>query len=342
MLGRAALFGGWFVVIRKVSGWEAATLEQLLGGPLAFLTIQAIAWSMLGILFATARRSNGFAGLHDLATRTRVVERSEHIAQSGRVLSPALPRQQVVGRAGPYDVLAGTVQGLGEGWRWGFDPILRRAVWIRFSDRETPAVDPARRALGRSTRLRWLAGRRLDHDAWDAFEAVEGVPMSDACRARRNWADVRWWLLDVARECAAMAHADRAPRNLQRLWVLASGRAKWLDDPIADAGATADLTATDQELLIAIARTALQDEAGAETPRPAPREPLPLGARRFLDWLYGPAGGDIPGVVRELEGLVKQRAVLSRGWRTVPLLVCTVAMVLPLALDTVDHVSGGD
>ena len=26
-----------------------------------------------------------------------------------------------------------------------------------------------------------------------------------------------------------------------------------------------------------------------------------------------PAGGDIPGVVRELEGLVKQRAVLTRG-----------------------------
>ena len=342
LLGRAALFGGWFVVIRQVSGWEPAPLEQLLGGLLAFLTIQALAWSMLGVLFATARRGNGFAALHDLTTGTRVVERREHAARAGRVLSPAMPQQQIVGRAGPYDVLTGTVQGLGEGWRWGFDPILRRAVWIRFSDPGTAAVDPARRALRRSTRLRWLAGQRLDGNAWDAFEAVNGVPLSEASREHRDWADVRWWLLDVAGECAAMAHGDRPPRNRQHVWVLASGRAKWLDDPVADAGATGDLMATDQQLLIDIARTALEGETDAETARPAPREPLPLGARRFLDRLNGPAGGDIPGVVRELEDLVKRRAVLTRGWRAVPLVVCTVAIALPLALETLDHMVGGD
>ena len=341
-LGRAALFGGWFVAIRQVANWEPSLLETFLRGPLAFLAVQAFAWSLLVVLFVTARRRNGFAALHDLATGTRVVERREHAARAGRVLSPAASQEKTAGRAGPYDVLAGTVHGLSERWRWGFDPILRRPVWIRFCDPGTPPVDPARRALSRSTRLRWLAGQRLDHDAWDAFEAVDGVPLSDASRARRAWADVRWWLLDVAGECAARAHGDRAPRDLQRVWVLASGRAKWLDDPVADAGATANLMATDQQLLIAVARTALQDEADAETPRPASREPLPLGARRFLDRLYGPEGGDIPGVVRELEGLVKQRAVLTRGWRAVPLIVCTVAIALPLALEAVDHMMGGD
>ena len=342
LLGRAALFGGWFVVIRQAAAWEPSTLEQQLGGLLAFLTILAFAWSMLGVLFATARRGNGYAALHDLATGTRVVERREHAAPARRVLSPAMPQQEIVGRAGPYDLLTATVKGLGEGWRWGFDPILRRGVWIRFSDPGMPAVDPVRRTLRRSTRLRWLAGQRLDRHAWDAFEAVDGVPLSEASRERRDWADVRWWLLDVAGECAAMAEEDRAPRNPQHVWVLASGRAKWLDDPGADAGPTADLMATDQQLLIAIARRALQDEAGTETPRSAPRDPLPLGARRFLDRLYGPAGEDIPGVVRELEGLVKRRAVLTRGWRTVPLIVCTVAFVLPLAFETLDHVVGRD
>ncbi len=137
------------------------------------------------------------------------------------------------------------------------DPVLRH---------RGAADDPARRALSRSTRLRWLAGQRLAHDAWDAFEAVDGIPLSDASRTRRDWSDVRWWLLDVAGECAARAYGDRAPRDLQRVWVLASGRAKWLDDPVADASATANLMATDQQLLIAVARTALQDVADAETP----------------------------------------------------------------------------
>ena len=48
------------------------------------------------------------------------------------------------------------------------------------------------------------------------------------------------------------------------------------------------------------------------------------------------------GVVRDLEGLVKQHPVLTRGWRAVPLIVCTVAIVLPLALETVDHMIGGN
>ena len=59
-----------------------------------------------------------------------------------------------------------------------------------------------------------------------------------------------------------------AAQSAARVGILASGRAKWLDDPVADADATADLMGTDQQLLIAIARTALQDEADAKPPRP--------------------------------------------------------------------------
>ena len=41
---------------------------------------------------------------------------------------------------------------------------------------------------------------------------------------RIPWADVRWWLLDIARECVAMTPADRAPREPRRIWVLSVGR----------------------------------------------------------------------------------------------------------------------
>jgi hypothetical protein len=328
LLWRAGLFSGWFVVIRLVAGWGPTSLEQLLGGPLAFLAVQALAWSLLFGVFVTARRSNGFSALHDLATGTRVVERREMSARPVRMVLRAPDQQEITGRAGPYDVLGGTIQGLGEEWRRGFDPILRRPVWIRLSNSGTPQVSAARRRLNRVARLRWLAGQRFDGGAWDAFEAVDGVPLSEASRERRDWADVRWWLLDVARECAAMTPIDRAPRSPQHVWVLASGRVKWLDDPIA-AGPPSDVVATDQQLLMAIARTAL-------------RGPLPLGAQRFLDRLRGAPAEDIQSVVAEVEGLSKKRAVLTRGWRAVPLLVCTVAMLLPLGIDTVSHVITGD
>ena len=95
----------------------------------------------------------------------------------------------IVGRAGPYEVLPDAVRGLGDGWRWGFDPRLRRAVWLRFSDPGTPPVIPARRAIIRGTRLRWLAGRRLDNEAWDAYKAAEGLPLAEATRDRHEWTE---------------------------------------------------------------------------------------------------------------------------------------------------------
>ena len=237
----------------------------------------------------------------------------------------------IVGQAGPYEVLPDAVRGMADGWRWGFDPRLRRTVWLRFSDPGTPPVVPARRAVGRSTRLRWLAGRRLDNEAWDAYEVAEGVPLAEATRDRHEWTDVRWWLLDLARECAAMTTADRAPRSPQRVWALASGGVKWLDDPVADAVAPGDTVATDQELLIAIAQTALGGEFEPVTASSVSRHPLPLGACRFLERLAGPPGRDMGGMVRELEALTKQRAVLTRAWRGVPIAICALVPAFALS-----------
>ncbi len=334
VMARAAAYAMGLLLITFISTREPQGLEQTLGGPLAFLTVQAFALLPLAIMFSTARRHNGFAGLHDLGTRTRVVERRVRAARAALTTSAGPPRHVIAGRAGPYEVLPDAVRGLADGWRWGFDPRLRRTVWLRFSDPGTPPVVPARRAVGRGTRLRWLAGRRLDNEAWDAYEVAEGVPLAEATRDRHEWTDVRWWLLDLARECAAMTTADRAPRSPQRVWALSSGGVKWLDDPVADAVAPADTVATDQELLIAIARTALGGELEPVTASSVSRHPLPLGACRFLERLAGPPGRDIGAMVRELEALTKQRAVLTRAWRMVPVAICALvpAFVLSAAM----------
>jgi len=326
---RVAVYTICILSIRFVSTLEPAGLEHALGGPVAFFMVRAFALLPIAILFSTARRHNGFAGLHDLASRTSVVERHARDTRIELTILAGPSERVIVGRAGPYDVLPDAVRGLGDGWRWGFDPRLRRAVWLRFSDPGTPPLAPARRAVVRGTRLRWLAGRRLETETWDAYEAVEGVPLSGETH---EWSDVRWWLLDLARECAATTAADRAPRNPQRVWTLASGGSKWLDDPAADAAAPADSVATDQQLLIAFARSALGREVEPVTAGSVPHHPLPLGACRFFERLAGAPGDDMDDMVRELETLTKQRAVLTRAWRVAPIVICALVPAFALTL----------
>ena len=180
----------------------------------------------------------------------------------------------VAGHRGSFAVLDGTIEGRPE-WRPGLDERLRRPVWIRDVPAGTPPVAAARIALPRPTRLRWLAGRRTAQEAWDVYEGVAGVPMSQACRSPRSWSEVRQWLADLARELAAQQPGDHPPLDPDRVWILDSGRAKLLDDPTADAPATTSRLADGIGLLLAVAQRA----------RTHSRQPWPLSATRFVDAL---------------------------------------------------------
>ena len=125
---------------------------------------------------------------------------------------------------GPYDVVAPSIDGMPPGWSLGFDPVLTRPVWIRSASGDAPAVSPARRAVNRPTRLRWLAGRRAATEAWDAYSAAPGLPLLDACRTPRPWAEVRWWLLSLAQEClTARRESTLPPLRLERVRVASGG-----------------------------------------------------------------------------------------------------------------------
>ncbi len=334
IIGRAALWALWLLSIRLVSSAEPAFLERMLPGPVAFLVLQAAALLPLALLLSTARRSNGHAGLHDLLTGTRVVERRVKGLRPEPAPTTIPTSRDVVGRAGPYEVLTEPVRGLGDAWRWGYDARLRRLVWLRLCAPDTPPVASARRALTRRTRLRWLSGRRIEGDAWDAYESVDGVSLPDATPDPRPWSDVRWWLLDIARECAAMTTADRAPREPRRIWVLTSGGAKWIDDPIAVADR--DEVGTDCQLLAAIARKAGVSAISPDG-RLSARPPLPLAAWRFVERLNTAPSASAADAVRELETLTKHRAVLTRGWRLLPTAILALVIMVPLAVETMQH-----
>ena len=263
---------------RSSAGRPSALPSAVLGFLFRLEVRLGLAFTML---FCTARRGNRFAGIHDLVTGTRVVESASanRLVTAPAVVTVGAPSR--IARVGPYDVVAPSVDGMPPGWSLGVDPVLTRPVWIRSATGDVPDVSPARRALNRPTRLRWLAGRRDGTDAWDAYSGMPGLPLLETCRTPRPWAEVRWWLLSLAQEClAASRESTLPPRRLERVRVVAGGLAYLVDDPPHDAADVAldtEPTLDDQRVPVACcgdrtgplaARTGM---AGRAVGRPTPR-----------------------------------------------------------------------
>jgi uncharacterized RDD family membrane protein YckC len=281
---------------------------------------------VLATLFATARRSNGYAGLHELATASRVVSaRPEPRAPSpARRQPPALIGARTGEARGAFAILDGDVDGW-PGWHVGRDDRLQRLVWIRDVPIGTPPVASTRAALVRPTRLRWLGGRRTPGEAWDVFEGTAGVSLARACARRPPWRDARRWLLDLAEELAAEGPEDQPPLTLDRVWVLDNGRVKLLDDPAIDpARTTAGLSPA--ALLREVARIARGN---------AP-EPWPPSATALVDRLEAPVTPPADDVLRDLVALSRGREAMTPRWRRMSLAsllvvpVCSVVLVLAL------------
>src|SRR4030095_10812982 len=128
------------------------------------------------LLFSTARRNNGFAAAHDLWTGTRVIHRLKE-AQRPVLVPAAEPATSAAApprRMGPFDVIS-TLGNTDVGsLLLGFDPRLRRRVWLHELPVETAKVAPLIRDLNRPGRLRWLGDRRTSTESWDAYEALDG------------------------------------------------------------------------------------------------------------------------------------------------------------------------
>ena len=196
--------------------------------PLVEGTIYLIGWL---ILFSTARPKNRFSGLHDLASGTRVVHRLETFAREPLSVPHGVHEMSgAAPRIGPY-VVAGTGSAQdGHSVVLAYDEVLRRRVWIDVKPAGSPAVLPSRRDLARPGRLRWLTGRRTPSEAWDAYDAPEGLAFRAIPPDRRSWSAFRFWLFDLVRELdAVVGEQSDAVLNIDHVWITQTGRAMLLD-----------------------------------------------------------------------------------------------------------------
>ena len=195
---------------------------------------------LLALMFVTARRRNGFAGLHDLASGTRVIRKAAYEARP--VLQPETrtpPVSEATPTIGPYYVLENLGRTETGELLLGYDTRLLRKVWIHRLPAGSPPVAAGVRSLGRATRLRWLGGRRAADANWDAYEAAPGKPLLAFLGEPQPWRSVRYWLLDLAEELRAGLADGSIPAalGLDRVWITADGRAKLLDFPAPGAAA---------------------------------------------------------------------------------------------------------
>jgi eukaryotic-like serine/threonine-protein kinase len=276
----------------EVQTWRAMVFIAL------FYPLEALG---IGLIFVTMRTHNGYRGMHEFASGTRVVRapvpevrRPIRAAQAEQALEqpPGMPE-----RLGGY-VIRGAL-------RWdestkvllGEDPALERRVAIRLRPATQPPLEDARRALTRTTRLRWLGSGTLEAQQWDAFMAPTGTALPDvvAGEGPLSWSEVQLVLDQLAAEQIIAVKDGTLPAMLgaDQVLIQSNGQIEILDWPLQDDDGQALSDESDQvpsrpglALLAEVAVLSLEGRArpleDARGRRRAIRALLPLYAADLL------------------------------------------------------------
>jgi hypothetical protein len=254
------------------------------------------------LILCTMRPSNGYRGLHEFLSGTRVVQLPEavekHVELQESWRLEAVPSADLPARIGAFEVHGVLSESDAGSVLLGFDRSLQRRVWIWLRPPDAPPLSAARREVSRAGRLRWLAGAaeemRVHEGAsgpvqWDAFLAPQaGMTLASASPGTRTWGQTRNLLGQLAEELLASKADGTVPATLSRahVWVRPDGRLSLLDHPIGPLDGPADLS-----LLALLRVTAIW--ALDTTPRQVPDRPIIVGvpypphATAILDRLLG-------------------------------------------------------
>jgi hypothetical protein len=288
------------------------------------------------------RARNGYRGLHEWLSDTRVVQ----LPWPGRrrVLT-GQPREWTLlhpdglpAALGPF-VIRGAL-------RWdprgrvllGEDRGLGRSVWIWLHPATESPLSEARRSIGRPTRLRWLAcGRDADWQ-WDAFMAFHGSPLPRPSRRREEtWPRALPLLEQLTDELVTAATEETLPDTLHRdqVWVGPDGQLQLLDIPLSgmdDPGHSGPDRA--RRLLADVAAHTLEDPARIAGRPGRVQAPVPLRVRPSLDRLLGMGTPyrDVSEFQSELKALRDQPAEVAAARRGTHLVVLGALSSVGLAL----------
>jgi len=241
-----------------------------------------VTYVFLGLYFVRARRANGYLAEHDRLTGARVVRARSHLAlrrvSSG--LSDVPVTTPTAERVGPYQVtgpLAGATDVL-----CAVDPDLRRRVWLLKKPVGAAHVPLAERQIARTGCLRWLAARRTDADAWDAYAAIAGVSLRERLATPVDWREIHGWLSELVAELMSRSDPTGEMRSVRadRVFVSHDGHIVLLPFALQDTS----VRHSSAEHLLADVSTLISAHVDAGT-----RSLWPVSAQRVLAELANPA-----------------------------------------------------
>ena len=287
--------GDFLNIILGLSGVEIDPESNI---KMLLVTLNALA---ILLIFTTMRKSNGFAGPHELLSRTRVVIRSAE-RRTLHAVSGGAPADSgsdfEVERFGPFISKGIIWRKGGESLLIGQDEGLEREVWIHRYDHESLGAPEELLFQSRATRLPWLQGDRGERGNWDAFGVPEGASLRDCVVSRGGigWGDLRPILRDLAAEMGSRVESSGRTGTIgvDYVWVDSNGHARLLDFPLI----APSVERTDGERSISwrafLAEVALFGLEGRETGGEVrlPRKPLPGHAVLIMKKLLAREGAD--------------------------------------------------
>jgi hypothetical protein len=333
-IGRAMLRAFVVWLLPGLGGHVFVASLFLAPAPLTIVLLSLISAPLnivgIGLIPCTMRARNGYRGLHEFLSGTRVVWLPRARPRWTPPVRPlvaddSLP-QDLPTRLGPFETCGALPGPPGSRLLLCRDPSLGReaVVWLRPPGQP---LDAARRDLNRPTRLRWLAGSRLEGQDWDAFLAPVGCPLPALVTEGRplSWTRVRPLLEQLADELTA-AEADRTLPDMltaEQVWVQPDGGLLLLDRPLgvpADCPPEGDQPPT----LALLGRVATLALGGA---------PLPLHAAQIVSRLAaGPARyQQLEQFQADLRATCDSTTEVTRARRAAHLGIMAACLLIPFA-----------
>ncbi|HKV71014.1 MAG TPA: protein kinase, partial [Gemmatimonadales bacterium] len=337
------LFAGPNVVFQELASRGVSFGSGVLAG-----LVPLLAGLMgLGVMMMSMRVRNGYAGAHDLLTRTRVMA----LVTRDRAAAVVGSQTLVPETGDPTSRSYGPYRGAGLLWSVGSaalevarDEALQRDVWIHSVEggKGLPPLDVLRERGAGS--LPWLQRGTSGAVTWDAYGAPGGTSLVAAGATGLDWRQMRVLLGSLLAELQGRFKRQGSAGALGpgHIWIDPQGHAVVLDFPATDPsglGAASDIEVTPATWRDFVSRVV---EAGLREPgtgRVWPSVPLPEHARVLLAGLRTDSGSldDFAAALERVGGRPARVTVLRRAGplavlAVVPALMVLVRLVVPLFL----------
>lgn len=215
-----------------------AVIFRVAGGNPGEAWLASLLPTLVMLLFLTRMSArNGYRGLHEFASGTRVVRVRTSVEGRFENLPCIMPIAKWMSneRFGPYEPVGQLGDSRERAVVQARDELLGRTVWIYVGPNDACMGD-RRRLLARPARPHWLQSGEGSLGHWDAFEAVAGLRLIEIARqaAGTPWEESRAWLLALCDELRAAVEDGTLPEALSadQVWIARGGHVKLLDAPL--------------------------------------------------------------------------------------------------------------